>query len=137
MSWLVQVRTIRNAKDYGIAVVVALGWQLDGSKYWFLWVFFLWRSTSILPFSMLMDVSKKGMESWFKYWILKTQFSKKNIYIYLNQLWLNLAFFMQGLYEFSLQLPRLFHNNISFSHSFTIIQIHQLVFFLLFFCCKG
>ena len=56
-SFLVQILMILKANEYGIAFDVALGWQDDGSKYWLECVFFLCKSISILPFSMLSSVS--------------------------------------------------------------------------------
>ena len=41
LFWFVQMRIILNAREYGIALDVVFGWQLDGSRYWFLCVFFL------------------------------------------------------------------------------------------------
>ena len=58
----VQVLTILSASEYGMATVVCLLWQLLGSRYWFLSVSFLKRSTSILPSFIVSIVSRNGIE---------------------------------------------------------------------------
>ena len=60
---LVQILTILKESKYGMAHVVLLGWQLEGSRYWFWSVFFLKRSMTILLFSIFNKVSRNGMES--------------------------------------------------------------------------
>jgi hypothetical protein len=48
--------------ENGMANVVVLGWHEEGKRYWFLLVSFLYKSTSILPFSMVREVSRKGID---------------------------------------------------------------------------
>ena len=62
-SFLGNILTILKLKEYGMDLVVFLGWQLDGNRYWFLSVFFLSRSIYILLFSILIEVSKNGIDS--------------------------------------------------------------------------
>ena len=62
MFGLEHMLIILRLSENGMAKVVVLGWHEDGKRYWFLLVFFLNKFTSILPFSMLREVSRKGIE---------------------------------------------------------------------------
>ena len=57
------ILTILVLRLYGMDLVQSLGWQLLGSKYWFLSLGFLYQSVLILPSSTLHNVSKNGIAS--------------------------------------------------------------------------
>ena len=73
ISGFVQILRILRHSEHGILVVVCLGWHELGSKYWFLSVFFLYRSISILPFFISHEVSK----NWIDFFRVKWHFSFK------------------------------------------------------------
>ena len=58
----VQTLTILRAKENGMFWVVWFGWHELGSRYWFLSVGFLYRSTEILLFFIDREVSRYGID---------------------------------------------------------------------------
>ena len=59
----VQILTILIAREKGILSVTCAGWQELGSKYWFLFVSFLYKSVIIFPSIILQDVSRNWIAS--------------------------------------------------------------------------
>ena len=57
-----QILTILSAKEKGMFSVTWAGWQLDGRRYWFLSVGFLYSVVLMLLPLTLQEVSRKGME---------------------------------------------------------------------------
>ena len=59
---LVQILTILSPNENGMFLVHPIGWHLLVSRYWFLSVSFLYKTISILPFSIEQFVSGNGIE---------------------------------------------------------------------------
>ena len=58
---VVQILTIRSPREKGIEAVTPCGWQLSLSRYCFLSLSFLYKSRSIFPFIIVIDVSNNSV----------------------------------------------------------------------------
>ena len=74
-SDLEQILTILRHNEKGMFLVQEGGWHDVGRRYMFLSVSFLWRFVSILPFWILHETSRKGMEDCFEHWQLSASAS--------------------------------------------------------------